>query len=84
MNKQAKIYTGGWVEANYDLPKLNDTKMFRHDNGRSVKVSYWKKSEITVSFFGKDDLTTNLINKYKTLTEAANAILSWNVAYRIY
>ena len=39
---------------------------------------------ITVSFFGKDDLTTNLINKYKTLTEAANAILSWNVAYRIY
>lgn len=58
--------------------------MFPHDNGRKVRVSYWSKSEITVSFFGKDEITTNLINKYKTLSEAANAILAWNVAYRIY
>lgn len=84
MKKQAKIYNGGWVEASYDLPKRNESKMFRHDNGRSVRVSYWDKSEITVSFFAKDELTTNLYNKYTTLAEAANAVLSWTVAYRVY
>ena len=84
MNKQAKIYNGGWIEAAYDMPTLNNTKVFTHDNGRSVRVSYWKKSELTVSFFGKDELTTNLVNKYKTLSDAANAILAWQVAYRIY
>jgi hypothetical protein len=31
-----------------------------------------------------DELTTNLVNKYKTLSEAANAILAWQVAFRIY
>jgi hypothetical protein len=84
MKKQAKIYNGEWIESNYDLPKIGESKMYRHDNGRSVKVSYWNKSEIIVSFFDKDELTTHLLHTYKTLSEASNAILAWNVAYRIY
>jgi hypothetical protein len=84
MKKQAKIYSGGWVEAKFDMPAMGSSKEYWDENGQGVKVSYWGKKDIICAFFSKEQLQTNLYNKYQTLTEAANAILAWNKAYRVY
>jgi hypothetical protein len=84
MKKQAKIYNGGWVEAAYDMPALGSSKEYWADNGQGVKVFYREKQNIICFFFQNEELQSNLYSEYKTLQEAANAILAWQVAYRIY
>ena len=82
MKKQALIYSGGELTAEYDLPTKGNAKQFRDENGRSVKVT--NDNGLICAFFDVDELVATGKVTYKTLQEAANAILAWNKAYRVY
>lgn len=82
MKKQAKIYSGGELNAEFDLPLKNNAKQFTDENGRSVKVT--NDNGLICAFFEENELVAIGKKKYKTLQEAANAILAWHKAYRIY